>query len=131
MDVKDRILLLVRGLPGSGKSTLGSLFDLYTIAADDYFDIYCDGEFDASKLKNAHEWCRNLVSHRMHNKWSRVTVANTFTQEWELQPYIDLAKEFDYTVHAVIVENRHGSKSVHNVPEDTMEKMRKRFSVKL
>jgi hypothetical protein len=29
------------------------------------------------------------------------------------------------------VENRHGNSSVHNVPEETIEKMKKRFEIKI
>lgn len=60
-----------------------------------------------------------------------IAVANTFTQDWESKPYIELAKEFGYMVHSIVVENNHGCKSVHNVPQETMEKMRKRFTIKL
>jgi hypothetical protein len=58
-------------------------------------------------------------------------VSNTFTQEWEMQPYYDLAKEYGYMVFSIIVENRHGGKNVHNVPEDKINQMRDRFQVKL
>jgi len=44
---------------------------------------------------------------------------------------MDLARQFGYMVYTVIVENRHGSVSVHGVPEATLDKMKARFSVKL
>jgi hypothetical protein len=44
---------------------------------------------------------------------------------------LDLAKAYDYNVVSLIVENRHGNKSVHGVAEETMDKMEKRFEIKL
>jgi hypothetical protein len=61
----------------------------------------------------------------------RIVVSNTFTQEWEMQSYFDMANEYGYKVFSIIVENRHGSQSVHNVPEETLIKMKNRFSIKL
>jgi hypothetical protein len=58
-------------------------------------------------------------------------VSNTFTQEWEMQPYFDMAENFDYKVFSVIVENRHGGINQHGVPEDKIELMRNRFEIKL
>jgi hypothetical protein len=60
-----------------------------------------------------------------------IVVSNTATTERELEPYLKLAKSYGYIVVSLIVENRHGNKSVHGVPDETLEKMRKRFSVKL
>jgi len=34
-------------------------------------------------------------------------------------------------VASIIVENRHGGKNVHGVPEDKVEIMRNRFEIKL
>jgi hypothetical protein len=34
-------------------------------------------------------------------------------------------------LHTVIVENRHDSKNVHNVPEEKIEQMVNRFQIKL
>ena len=61
----------------------------------------------------------------------QIVVANTSTTEREMQPYMDLARQFGYMVYSVIVENRHGNVSIHGVPEASLDKMRGRFDVKL
>jgi 50S ribosomal subunit-associated GTPase HflX len=61
----------------------------------------------------------------------KIVVSNTFTQEWEMEPYFELAKKYGYKVFTVIVENRHGGTNEHNVPEDKIEQMKNRFSIKL
>ena len=48
-----------------------------------------------------------------------------------MDPYFKLAKEYGYTVFSIVVENRHGGTNVHNVPEDKIEQMKNRFSIKL
>jgi hypothetical protein len=60
-----------------------------------------------------------------------ICVSNTFTQEWEMQSYFELAKEYGYRVHSIIVENRHGGVNEHNVPDEVLTKMNNRFEVKL
>jgi hypothetical protein len=67
----------------------------------------------------------------MENKNKRVVVSNTFTQEWEMQPYFDLAEKHGYRVYSLIVENRHGGVNEHGVPEDKLKLMKKRFETKL
>jgi hypothetical protein len=127
-------LFLLRGLPGSGKTTLANQLGGSLVEADRYFMEYGDYKFDASKLKEAHAWCREQVQNWMETNGRgfdvpRIVVSNTFTQEWEMKPYYDLAKEHGYMVFSLIVENRHGGQNVHNVPEDKIEQMRKRFEV--
>ena len=67
----------------------------------------------------------------MRQHKSRIVVANTFTQEWEMDIYYDMAKRYNYRVHTIIVENRHGSTNIHNVPEDKLQQMKERFQIKL
>jgi predicted kinase len=129
--MSNKTLILLRGLPGSGKTTFGLSIDAFTASADDYFDIYHKGKFKPHKIGAAHGWCRDLIEARMQSGWTLITVANTFTQEWEMKPYIDMAEGYGYNVHSLIVENRHGSSSVHDVPEETIERMRHRFEVEL
>ena len=48
-----------------------------------------------------------------------------------MKPYYEMAKQWDYKVFSIIVENRHGGENVHGVPADKLEMMKNRFEVKL
>jgi len=124
-------LLLLRGLPGSGKSTLAKAIgdahyeaDMYFIRGDKYL-------FDVSKLKNAHKWCQDMVYMDMLKEVPVIVVSNTFTQEWEMKPYYELAEKYGYVVFSLVVENRHGGVNEHGVPDDVLERMENRFELKL
>jgi len=127
----DRVLFLVRGVPGAGKSTLAPFLTSKHIEADMYFTINGEYNFDASKLIYAHKWCQDTCEDMM--KWSepKIVVSNTFSTEWEMNVYYELADKYGYKVFSVIVENRHGNSSVHNPPDDVVEKMRDRFEIKI
>jgi len=128
-------LFLLRGLPGSGKSTLAKMLvgdkDYCHKEADMYF-VDGDGnyKFDVTSLRDAHSWCQEEVEFLMKYE-HKVVVSNTFTQEWEMLPYYDLAKKYGYRVHSLIVENRHGGVNEHGVQEDKIKLMKNRFEVKL
>lgn len=124
-------LFLLRGLPGAGKSTFAHEICQNVISADDYF-MTDEGEyrFIPSLLPKAHEWCLKQTEMLLYKNES-VAVANTFTQEWEMKPYIALANRLDIPFFSIIVENRHGNESIHNVPYSSIQKMRGRFQVKL
>ena len=129
-------LFLLRGLPGSGKSTLAKSLGGFHVEADMYFINDGEYKFDGSKIKDAHQWCQNEVNTAMilnHTTGvnKRIVVSNTFTQEWEMKAYTDLAESYDYRVYSLIVENRHGGVNEHGVPEDKLEQMKNRFEVKL
>ena len=132
-------LILLRGLPGSGKSTLGNVIlqlpnnnPQEVLSADDFF-VNNEGEytFDGTKLKEAHNYCQFRCSERMRQQIVRIVVANTFTEDWEMKPYFDMAERYNYRVHTLIVENRHESENIHGVPDDKLQKMKNRFEIKL
>ena len=123
-------LILLRGLPGSGKSTFAKMICNQHVEADMYFMQDGEYKFDASKLKQAHEWCRTKTEGWMKKRYN-VVVSNIFTMEWELAGYYELAKQYGYQVHSLIVENRHGGINEHGVPEDKLQAMKDRFEIKL
>lgn len=79
----------------------------------------------------AHRWCQDGVRECMELGHKNVIVSNTSTTEKEMKPYLDMAAKYGYSVTSLIVENRHGNVSIHDVPEETMQRMEDRFSVKL
>lgn len=148
-------LYLIRGLPGSGKSTLAkrlvgrdSFFE-----ADQYFTdpVTGDYKFDPFKLRIAHQDCLLQTIDAMRSRYREeffgetdrdgndvyrnvlhdlrpVAVSNTFSQIWEMEPYMDLVKreEFaDWVVCVIECQNNFGS--VHGVPTEAIERMRNRW----
>jgi predicted kinase len=129
----EKILYCVRGIAGSGKSTFAKTLGGRHYEADMFFidPILGEYKFDGSKIKLAHEWCQNRVEGDMILNVDKIAVSNTFTQEWEMVPYFEMAKRHGYKVFSIVVENRHGGTNVHEVPEEKLEQMRNRFEFKL
>jgi len=138
----EKVLYIVRGIPGSGKSTFAKRLvgeDFLVCEADKYFIDKKTGEynFDVTKIKEAHKFCQDTVETYMKDSlvndqfYREIAVSNTFTQEWEMEEYFKLAEKYGYMVFTIIVENRHGGVNQHGVPSDKLEQMRNRFEVKL
>jgi len=121
-------LFLIRGLPGSGKTTLGAeiaqrmRINHYEI--DDYF--YDEGKykFDATKLGLAHDACFQNFENELEASRS-VIVSNNFTRWHEMRDYIDRAIEEGYRVKVITCLGNFNS--VHNVSNEIMERMKTRF----
>jgi len=125
------MLILVRGVPGSGKSTWARSQAYkpndcaYVFDADTYF-VRMDGvyDFNPKLLKNAHEWCYKRVIQEIMSG-ETVYVANTFTRIWEMQRYIDFAKEFNIPFKVVRCTGHYDN--IHGVPEAKVQQMLDRF----
>jgi len=140
-------LYLVRGLPGSGKSTLGDILkgeNGSKFEADTFFMVKKENgevidrhvengvyDYDKDLIGNAHSDCLSRTENSMSNDVENVVVTNTFTQEWEMEKYYELAIKYDYQVFSIIVENRHGGIDKHNVPNKSLKNMERRFDIKL
>ena len=132
-----KTLLLLRGLPGSGKSTLAESlsengkYPVFSI--DSYFTHPATGnytfEFDKNHL--AYNQCMEKTKAAMQTGDSKIIVDNTFTMDWEMEPYFKLASEFNYRLFVVTVENYHGSKNIHDISEEQLQKMAAKYKVKL
>lgn len=131
-------LTLLRGVSGAGKTTLAntlvtSLPNAFAIAADDFFETAEGYKWDASRLRQAHQWCQEVVNYKMQAGRENIIVHNTSTTEKELKPYLEMAEYHGYSIVSLVVENRHGNASVHDVPKATVnsQKAKLRQSLKL
>ena len=129
-------LYLIRGVPGSGKSSLASqLFGAGVVddvfEADTYFyDTAGNYNFDASQLGAAHLQCQKDTDRALY-RGVDVAVSNTSTTEKEVEIYRKIAADNGAKFISLVVETRHNNKNIHGVPDEKIEQMRKRFSINL
>lgn len=126
-------LILVRGIPGSGKSTFAKHISKNGIIfeADMFFLDNGEYKFDISKIHLAHRWCFKNVEKALESGCEEVIVSNTFVKESQLNRYIKLGKKYNCIITSIIVETRHDGTSVHNVPEETIIDMKTKFAINL
>ncbi len=125
-------LIILRGVPGSGKTLLANLFETKAICCADDWHIK-NGKYGwkHENATNAHRWCKRKCERFMVMGAKKIIVSNTNTTKKELEPYLNLGKKYNYIVHTIVVENRHGSKNTHSVPDETLNQMKERFEIVL
>lgn len=121
-------LYLIRGLPGSGKTTLAKQLLRGFLGNVSHWetDMFMEKEpkFDGSKLAEFHAKCLEETKKDLLNNIS-VIVSNTFVRKWEMQPYLDFAAK--YRIPVQIIECKGQFTSVHNVPSYTLDRMKKNW----
>lgn len=121
-----KTLYIIRGCSGSGKSTfaetLCKAFNGCRVEADDF--MYENGEYvwKAEKLASAHRYVYDFVKKRMQCGIGPIIISDTNVKSRDLQIYLDMAELFHYKVVSLVVENRHGNTSVHDVSEKTLSR---------
>ena len=122
-------LYIIRGVPGSGKTTLAQ-----QLAGSNYFEAdqwmtSPDGtyKFDPSRLGYCHRMCQQAVAGALDSGAAVVAVSNTFVKRRDFLPYVRLAEDRGVEVEIVICDGRFGN--VHGVPEATVERMRREFQM--
>lgn len=124
-------LVLVRGLPGSGKSTFARTQNVAAVFETDAFFINENGEyvFDPKRLGEAHAWNQKRTQKALESGLN-VAVANTFTQRWEMQPYLDMGADEIEVVDLFdggCSDEELYERNVHGVPLEAIKRMRDRY----
>ncbi|XP_009894873.2 NEDD4-binding protein 2 [Dryobates pubescens] len=103
MHLIGQVLVLLRGVPGSGKSYLARTLlednpDGIILSTDDYFCKNGQYHYDPDCLGEAHDWNRKRAKEAFEMRISPIIIDNTNIQAWEMKPYVTLAQQFKYKV---------------------------------
>ncbi|XP_004604592.1 NEDD4-binding protein 2-like 1 isoform X1 [Sorex araneus] len=133
-------LYLLRGLPGSGKTTLARQlqhdFPRALIFSTDDFFFREDGtyEFNPDFLEEAHEWNQKRARKAMRNGISPIIIDNTNLHAWEMKPYAVMALENNYEVIFREPDTRWkfnvqelARRNIHGVPREKIQRMKERY----
>ncbi len=128
LEAPTKLLYIVRGIPGSGKSTLSKELVGYGnhIESDMFFMVDGEYKFDVSKLSEAHAWCKDELNILMEMGNTPLAISNTSTKREYYQPYIDLAEEQGYDV--MIIDCYSSWVNSHEVPEDVLDDMKEAWT---
>jgi len=105
-----RVMFMMRGLPGSGKSTVVKAIRRHfpansvSCSADDFFIVDGVYQFNAKQLKDAHAACHAQCEAYCVLGTPVIVVDNTNIVHWEMSKYFSLAASYRYCV--VVVEPR-------------------------
>lgn len=123
-------LIIIRGLPGSGKSTnaknhMSQGGKIIHLEADMFFTKENGKyEFDGQFIHAAHRWCLDTAKVFLRQEYT-VVVSNTFTVYSEMKGYVIFAINNGIDVSVITMSNKYGS--IHDVPDHAMTRMANRF----
>lgn len=125
------LVVILRGLPGSGKSTFAALLKVYAegvgleaqiCSADDFFDRHNGSRFELELLGEAHARCQEYCRLALQRGVPVVIIDNTNVKSSEWMTYVNLAVRGDHAVCRVniVVEVALDvliARSVHEIPK--------------
>lgn len=136
-----RILICMRGAPGSGKSFLARAIIDRTMNGDHANHIFCTDDFfinprtkkyafDRSKLSQSHESNQIRTAQRTAQCWSPIIIDNTNMKLWEMFPYFREAAKNNYIIKILepntpwrISVGKLAQRNKHNVDQDSIARM--------
>jgi len=125
-----KIAYIMRGVPGSGKSTIArSLVNGNGVihSTDDYFVVNGEYRHDAARLREFHKANLDAFCQSLLRGIPVVVCDNTNSKRWEFAPYVEAAQKAGYAV--AIVSLPHPplevavARNFHRVPAEAIEIM--------
>lgn len=136
----NKTVFILRGLPGSGKSSvadqLATLHEhdrdrVAVCSADAFFMHNGVYSFDASRLGQAHAQCMRDFTRALDQRVERIIIDNTNIKREHWQPYASIAERDGYDVAVITMRTRDAQvchdRCVHDVPLATIRHMAAEF----
>jgi predicted kinase len=130
-----KVMYIMRGLPGSGKSYFISMFKYPAVcSADHYFMVGNKYLFDRTALGDAHKMCKFKAQKACEAGIEAVYIDNTNTTWKEILPYVAIAEQYGYEVMFMSPNTAWANdveecfkRNTHNVPKEIIQAMKDRW----
>lgn len=124
--MKNNRLIIVRGLPGSSKSSFcNKIYPNILHLENDMFH-YHSGEYEYNqyKMRDAINWCVRTCEDALKNNMD-VVISNTFTRKAFVDSYKRLAEKYGakFTVYRMMGNFN----NIHDVPQNVLDNMKNNF----
>jgi predicted kinase len=133
---KQKKLIILRGLPGSGKTALASEIlkkkrsGGCVFSTNDYFMEDGEYKYNSRKVKDAHLWNISRAVGAMNEGKELIIINNTNIRKWEAKPYVLAGVNNDYNVIFMETDslwkfdpNELSVRDTHNVSIEVIKKM--------
>ena len=131
----NKTVIILRGAPGSGKSTWVENYFGYdcdesvlceSVSADTYrYDNFGDYIYKPEDNKKCHDLCFKEFCTLVSLQYDLLCVDNTNIKKNEYQRYVKYAQEHSYQVYQKVFTGDYSN--IHGVPDDVIQRMRDTF----
>lgn len=131
--MQKKIITVLSGLPGTGKSTLSKNYiengSAYC-SADSYFiNDYGEYNWDQTKIGHAHQTCKMDCELFCQAAYQSIVVDNTSLTFKEISPYCAIAEKYGYGVNIIrtdcdVYDTVLAERNLHGVSVEVIKRMR-------
>ena len=130
-------LIVLRGLPGSFKSTLANSFKeegAVVFSTDNFFMVNGEYKFTPELIKEAHTWNKMNALKAMFSSFPFIVIDNTATKWYEVEDYVNMGLKYGYEIDFLEPDNPDRfnvdlcfERNTHNVPKEVIQRMKDRW----
>lgn len=121
------ILHIIRGLPGSGKTTFAKKLNVFHVENDMFLIKDGNYSFNFETIEKSRDWVLHMVSNAMETARVDIAVSNCFYKLSLIYPFLAIAEVHGYSVKIHECTGNFGS--IHNTPKEVYDKMKKEWEV--
>lgn len=116
-----KCLYIIRGPFGTGKTEFSRTLCDNVVSCWDYYAQYGENKWNEKLKPHADEYCRTRTKRLIEDGINKIVVTNSFSKNEDLDEYYEMAKQYEYKVFCMIMDNRNIEEYKRDVPKDIVE----------
>ncbi|MEZ9540854.1 hypothetical protein AB4209_02640 [Vibrio sp. 10N.286.48.C11] len=117
-----KILYIVRGPFGTGKTEFANTISDNVVSCWDYYARYGKNKYDENLKSYADRYCRESVFNLMKDNKKNIAVTNSFSKNSDLDYFYQAAQKHGYEVFSLFMDTKDSTKYKRDAPDDVVLK---------